>query len=156
MVISVDISPDNQSSELWANNMRVEFANGSPSGTITLISDNIKNTAFSKLLGHTFAQADNEMDYADSDTAPNVLIGTVEHDQVGGAKSYTAMIFKKVIFIEPSISLNTGTKQTTFNTTQIVGNYSVDATGKWLKRKTFTTQAAAKAWLEEELEYSAS
>ena len=116
-------------------------------GTLTVELNNDDDDLYTYLLGHTKDQTSEEIDHSVDDVAPFVGVGCI--GQSGSA--WVSKLYKKVQFAEPNDENNTKEENVSFNHITLEGDILIPEDGSWKTRKTFTTLAAAKTWLNTKL-----
>ena len=145
-------SPNVASATDYGDDGAVESVNEALGATLSVELTNDDMEIFTMLLGHTKDSTTGVLTYSNSDTPPYVGCGAIG---LSGDK-WRAKIYTKVRFAEPSDDNSTKQESITFNHITLEGNAVMDANGVWKKEKEFDTEAAAKAWLNEELGVGAS
>lgn len=114
----------------------------------------IEDEVMAKLLGwETIGTGENAEYEASASEPPKMGWGFVRVKMKNGVRKYEAKWFHKAQFTQPTITGTTKARQIEWNHPQLnvsgIGAY-IDATGKvrWFRHKTFTTEAAATAWLD--------
>ena len=143
---STDIT--NNEAELYADDTLAESDYTFSKGTITLGVADDDDTVFAGVLGHDI-DTSGEMVRTATDTAPYVGLGRVITKMVNGVYKYKAEFLCKVKFKEPGQEDNTKGENVEFSTPEIEGTIFAlgDSAGTWSKTQTFTTFAAAAAYI---------
>ena len=115
------------------------------SGTVTLGIDDDNDQMMATLLGHSIT--DGEIERNATDTAPYVGLGRIITKMVGGVYKYKVEFLRKVKFAEPSQDDNTKGESLEFSTSEIEGQISALADGRWSASKTFATMEEAQTYL---------
>ena len=144
--ISANVTISNNSATLYADDSLAESDTSFQSGTISLGTDDDRESIFADVLGHSIDASGNVVRNV-NDVAPYVAIGRVIVKLVGNVKVYKTEILYKVKFAEPSQEDNTRGESVEFSTPTIEGQISALANGKWSEAKTFTTKAEAVAYI---------
>lgn len=151
--LSANIAITNNEVKLFADDAVAESDNSFASGTITMGIDDLYDAAKVALLAYV------EGETVDSTTSAKELsVGSVTPAYVGfgfygkvirnGSSFWRAIWLKKVQFKEPSDESTTKGQNVEFKTPSLEGAIMIAADGKWKEEGTFSTETAAKAWLE--------
>ena len=151
--IKVDLAIEINEGKLYADDQIVENIKEFKSGKLTLNGDHISYETQSLILGHTLQDIDSgpnkKMVAKGEDDGAFVGIGFYATTINGGVRKYRAIWFTKVKFGIPGESLETKGDAINFQTPTIEGTILTDITGTWKVEATFTSEAEAKAWLNE-------
>lgn len=150
-MIKADVSIEREDVSLYADNARVEHANGVTGGTINLELAGLDDTLREKLLGYT-KNDDDELEVTDTES-PNVGFGYVTCEINGGVKSYIGYWFWKVQFGTDSDSAETKGENSSFQTESLTGqimgvNLTAGGTTKFYKTFADADEADVVAWLK--------
>jgi len=151
--ISANIAITTSDVKLFADDAVAESDRSFVSGTITLNGDDLSDAVKVALLGYTEgAQVDATLDSkelsAGSSTTPaTVGVGFYGKRVKSGVTTYRAVWLKKVQFAEPADDYATKGDTAEFLTPTLEGIVMVAADGKWKEEGTFSTEDAARAWL---------
>jgi len=145
--IQADVAITMSNVPLYADDAIAEKDMSFQSGTLTLGIDDLAAGILTKLLGHKKVGATDEIASTVDDVSPFVGVGFYGVKMVNGVKAYRALWFPKVQFEEPADSMTTKGETIAFGTDSIVGTIMPDSTGAWKLEQTFTTEAAAIAYL---------
>jgi phi13 family phage major tail protein len=151
--ISANISIENNDVKLYADDVIAESDRSFASGTVTIGIDDLYDPAKVALLDYV------QGDTVDATTgAKELSVGTASPAYVGfgfygkvirnKVPYWRAIWLKKVQFAEPSDELSTKGESVEFGTPELEGTIMMAADGKWKEEGTFSTEAAAKAWLD--------
>lgn len=146
--VSCQVSIENNSAELFADDTLAESDYSFSKGTVTLGVDDDAPETFADILGHT-VDAGGEVVRNANDTAPYVALGRIVTKIVGGERQYKVEFLSKVKFQEPSADENTKGATVEFATTTIEGTIMALESGEWSKTKTFDTYTEAETYLTE-------
>lgn len=127
----------------------VATESGVTGGTINLELNHDEDDIYVYLLGHAKATEGNEIEFNVNDTAPYVGTGFIGKTKKGNAMTYKAKWYSLVQFREPNDENSTKQENPNFGHTTLEGEIVIPDDGAWKKQETFTTLAAAKAWLNE-------
>ena len=144
--VSCQVSVENNSAELYADDTLAESDYSFNKGTVTLGVDDESSAVFADILGHTI-DASGEVVRNANDTAPYVALGRIVTKIVGGEKQYKVEFLSKVKFQEPSADENTKGETVEFSTSTIEGTVMALESGEWSKTKTFDTYTDAETYL---------
>lgn len=143
--ISCSVSITNNEAKLFADDALAEMDTTFQSGTVTLGIDDDNDQMMATLLGHSIT--DGEIERNATDTAPYVGLGRIITKMVGGVYKYKVEFLRKVKFAEPSQDDNTKGESLEFSTSEIEGQISALADGRWSASKTFATMEEAQTYL---------
>lgn len=143
--VSCQVSIENNSAELYADDTIAESDYSFSKGTVTLGVDDEADATFADLLGHTVT--DGEVVRNANDTAPYVALGRIVTKIVGGNRKYKVEFLSKVKFKQPNADEQTKGETVEFTTTSIEGTVMALANGDWSKAKTFDTYESASEYL---------
>ena len=147
--VSSSLAITNAEGTLYADDVIAEEISEFSSAMLTHEVDNISLADQADLYGATYA--DNEIQNGSTDNAPYGGIGGYQVLSVGGVKKYRAYFFPKGKAIVPDESDNTKTASISFGTQPLKIKISAPAYGSWRYLKEFTTEAAAKAYVDTKL-----
>lgn len=146
--VSCQVSIENNSAELYADNALAESDYSFSKGTVTLGVDDDAPATFAEILGHTIDTGGEIVRNAE-DTAPYVALGRIITKMVGGERQYKVEFLSKVKFQEPSADETTKGATVEFTTNTIDGTVMALDNGEWSKSKTFDTYTEAETYLTE-------
>ena len=114
-------------------------------GSLTVELTDDEDDIYTFLLGHSkdTGSSSNAVTYDVADEPPFVGCGAYGPS---GSK-WVAKWYSKVKFSEPNDDNVTKQETVTFGHTTLEGDILIPANGKWKFRETFTTEEAAKAWI---------
>lgn len=123
----------------------VDTENSVNGGTLTVELNNDEDDIYTYLLGHTKAtgQTGNPITFNVDDEAPRVGVGAYGKS---GTK-WVAKWYSLVQFSEPNDDNSTRQDSAVFNHITLEGEILIPANGDWKQRETFSTETAAKAWV---------
>ena len=150
--IKVDLSIEINEGKLYADNRVTENIKEFKSGSITLNGDHLSYEVQKLILGHsleTLPSGGQKLTARGDDEGEYVGVGFYSTTIKNGVRKYRAVWLRKVKFGIPNESLETKGEAITFQTPTIEGTILTDVLGVWKEEATFTTEAAAKAWLDE-------
>lgn len=145
--ISANVSISNNSASLYADDALAESDTSFQSGTISLSTDDDRDTVFAEVLGHTITKEGNVTRNV-NDVAPYVGLARIIVKLVNNVKLYKVEVLFKVKFGEPSQEDNTRGESVEFGTPTIEGQVSALANGKWSEAQTFATKELALAYID--------
>ena len=151
--ISADVSIETNEVKLYADDVVAESDVSFMSGTVSLGVDDLTDAVKVALLGYTEgAQVDatlgsNELSAGSATTPPIVGLGFYAKRVKSGTATWRAIWFKKVKFKEPADGFATKGESVEFQTHTLEGTIMMAADDKWKEEGTFSTEDAAKAWL---------
>lgn len=144
--ITANASISNNSATLYADDALAESDTSFQSGSLSLTTDDDRDTVFADLLGHAIDASGNIIRNV-NDVAPYVAIARIIVKLVNNVKLYKVELLYKVKFSEPSQEDNTRGESVEFSTPTIEGQISALANGKWSEAQTFATKAEALAFI---------
>jgi len=146
--IQADIAIQVNEVYLYGDDAIVESDKSFQSGKITLGVDDLSDTIQVEFLGHTVAES-GEITAKGTDNNPYVGIGFYGIKKVNNVQRFRAIWLPKVQFAEPSDTNSTKGQNISFATPTLEGTIIVGTDGTWKQEQTFTTEMAAKAYLED-------
>ena len=145
--VSSSASISNNSASLYADDVLAESDTSFQNGTLTLGTDDDRDTVFADLLGHEVS-VEGEVTSNANDISPWVGIGRIVTKVVENVRYYKAIVLYKVKFAEPSEDDETKGESVNFGTSSIEGTIATLANGKWRDAQTFTTKEEAIAYID--------
>ena len=151
--VTFSFTPTLADAELFADDTLQEVDNQVTGADVVLGLDRADEETMNTILGHTFGSGSAAATQTSStaDVAPYVGVGRVTRLMVDNVQKFRATVLKLVKFSEPSEEDNTRGETVTFNTYELNGKMKVPDNGEWRVRETFTTQAAAVAFVKSQL-----
>lgn len=158
--ISCEKNIESNDNPLYADDAIAENDTSFANGTLTLGVDDFGDTAEegmeiqAKLLGHTVVEEDDVkvLKKKVGDNAPYVGFGFYKTKILRNVKCFEATFIYKLKFQLPSESANTKGENIEWQTPEIEGRImAIQKDGLWEESAVFTTEAAAKAWLNTKL-----
>ena len=148
-MIGADVSIEREDVSLYADNGRVEHANGVTGGTITLELAAVDDTMREKMLG--YVKTDGVLHVSDVE-APYVGFGYITNEVLSGVSHYIGYWFHKVQFGTNSDSSHTKGENTEFQTENLTGSImGVQLTSggdtEFYMTKSGDTESAIRTWL---------
>ena len=104
---------------------------------------------------YLFTNADGEIVANEADKSIYAGFAFYARKIVNGVSHWRAIFFPKVIFTEPSESMETKKKDLAFGSHTLPGKIRKNLAGDWKIEKTFDTEAAASAWVDSKAGISA-
>ena len=167
---SVDVSiDDSEDNELYGDGVIVAVDRKFAGGTLTVGTTEMDDATVAAMLGVTQSAITGitaitdtnpkELIYDDNIDTPYVGFGFIIEGNVDDAEDptgdpyYRAVVFAKIMFSQPSISLETREKDINWQTPELSGKILRDdsADHVWKREATFTTKAQALAYLKNRL-----
>ena len=149
-ISSFNFTPTTSSVKDYGDDVVAEVANEMSGGTLSIEANQITLEEKAFLLGHTYSTENGLVVKAD-DQAPYVGVGAMAVEIASGIKAYVAKWYKKLMFHEPNDENSTKQENIAFAHTTIEadvvpqdGDYGISVT------KSFPSEAAALAWLQEQ------
>ena len=152
--VECTVTPNNNDASLYADDGVAESDTSFSNADVTMGLDDDNSEMIAVLLGHTITE-EGEMTRNANDVAPYVGLGRVIKKQVANVIKYKVEILFKVKFAEPEQSNTTQGESVEYSTPSIEGKAMSLANGDWSKTKTFDTQEAAIAYIENTFKKSA-
>ena len=144
--VQADVTIEMNDGKLYGDDALAEVDRSFKTGTLTLGVTDLSDAVQSALLGHAIASE--IMTAKGSDTPAYAGVGFYGVKMVNNVKYYRAIWFPKVLFSEPADANSTKGESIAFGTPVIVGTLFDDPTNGWKQEQTFTTAAAAQAFLD--------
>lgn len=162
-------TPNSNDVELWADDGIAETDKSLQNLETSLNVDDLSLKVQADLLGHTYTEAVAANPEAtppvaetpegivikETDTAPFVGMGFYKRRKKNGVTTYTVVWLNKVQNTRPAENAATKGETTEFQTDTIEGKSYPLVTGEIYEKHVFTTEAAAKAWLDDKADISA-
>lgn len=145
--VSANVSISNNSAALYADDVLAESDTSFQNGTITLGTDDDRETTFADLLGHDISE-EGEVTRNANDTAPWVSVSRIVVKMVSNVRIYKVETLYKVKFSEPSQDDQTKGESVEFATPEIEGTIATLANGNWSIAKNFESKEAAIAYIQ--------
>lgn len=152
--ISADVTINRRDNPLYGDDTKIENDKGVTDYTINFTGDDLPVSSWTELLGETEVKDGNTVTHYEinDDNPPYVGFGYYRVLMVENVKSYEAYWFHKVQFSKADENASTKREQIDWGTPVINGTgfgVELDATGKihMYDHMRFTTEAAAKAWV---------
>ena len=147
--VSVNVSVSNAEGEVYADDALAEYISEFSSGELTAEVDNISLENQAKLYGATYAS--DEFKLEPTDSAPHGGVGGIQVLLVNNTRKFRAWFFPKVRASMPDWDAATKGSSISFGTQPIKMKIMAPAYGPWYYVKEFTTEAAAKAYIDTKL-----
>jgi phi13 family phage major tail protein len=148
-MVSANLAIEINEGELYADDMLVEQISEFKRAEFTAEVANIALEDQAILYGAQYV--DNELRAGKDDTPPLGGIGGYQVIVVDGVRKYRAWFFPKVRAVMPDWDAATRGDSITFGTQPIQMKVFSPAYGPWMYRQEFTTEAAAKAYVDTKL-----
>lgn len=154
--IKATVTANNNDVKLHADDGVAESDKSFKDGTLSLNVDDLTLKVYADMLGHTYTEkgtgenAEPEKVVASTnDIAPYLGIGFYGEVKRNNQSYFQAKWLKKVQFSEPNDETDTKGETVTFQTPTIEGTVFNADDGGWKEQAEFTTEAEARAWLNE-------
>lgn len=144
--VKIDFTPSVPDNVAYADDDVAEEDHGVMEGDISLDTSDISSENYAALLGHATNEA-GEIISKSTDNSVYVGFGFYAMKQVQGVKHWRAIFFTKVVFTEPSESMETKKKDLAFGSHTLPGKFRLNKDGVWKLEKTFDTEEEAQAWV---------
>ena len=150
LMVKADVSIDREDVSLYADNGRVEHANGVTGGSISLELAALNDTLKEKLLGYTKDTAG--VLHVKDNEAPYVGFGYITKEITNGSESYIGYWFWKVQFGTDTDSAQTKGESTAFQTESLTGNImgvqlDSGAAMEYYVTKSDSSESTVRTWL---------
>jgi phi13 family phage major tail protein len=152
--IKANIAIETNDAKLYSDDAVSETDQSFASGKININADDIADAVKVALLGYAEgAQIDaplgsKELSSGALTVPPFVGVGFYAKRVKSAVNSWRAIWLKKVQFKEPADEFETKGQTVQFQTPSFEGTIMLAADDKWKEEGTFSTEAAAKAWLD--------
>lgn len=152
--IKATVTANNNDVKLYADDGIAESDKSFNNGTLSLNVDDLTQKVYADMLGHTYTEAGTGSNAtpelvtaAATDIAPYLGIGFYGEVRRNNKPSFVAKWLRKTQFSEPNDETDTKGETITFQTPTIEGTVFRADDGAWKEQAEFTTEAAARAWL---------
>lgn len=150
--VETSVTPNYSEASLYGDNTLAEYAKEFSNADVSLGVTTLPAEAITVVFGHTKDTESGEITYGAGDAAATVGYGFYVTEVVNSVNSYVACWLPNVKFTEAAESYTTKGGSIEFQNPTLEGKASADSDGNWKYKKTFTTEAAAIAWLKEKAE----
>lgn len=153
--IKVSVTANNNDVKLYADDGIAESDKSFKDGTLSLNVDDLTQSAYAKMLGHSFTEASADgktpalVTASVSDISPFLGIGFYGEVIRDSRPSYLAKWLRKVKFVEPNDETDTKGETVAFQTPTIEGTVFQGDDGVWKEQAEFATEEEAVAWLNQ-------
>ena len=154
--VAMDITPNFAEATLYGDDGQAEYIKEFTDADVTLGTSTIPLNMYQTMFGHAIDTEKKSVTYGKDDENGYVGVGIVAPNIVDDNRSFDAMFLPKVKFSDPSDSFETRGDNITFKTPSISGKASAEDSGVWKETASFTTEAAAVAWISEKFGVSGS
>lgn len=144
--IKIDYNPNVPDNVAYADDDVAEEDHGVIEGDLSLDTTDVSDENYSTLLGHS-TNSDGEIVANEADNSIYVGFAFYARKIVNGVSHWRAIFFPKVIFTEPSESMETKKKDLAFGSHTLPGKIRKNLAGDWKIEKTFDTEAEAQTWV---------
>ena len=148
-MVSANLAIQSAEGELYADDMLSEYISEFSSADFTAEVDNIPLADQATLYGATYASDEFKATYTDA--PPFGGIGGIQILLVRGVRKYRAWFFPKARASMPDWDATTRGDSISFGTQPIQMKIMTPLYGPWYYLKEFTTEAAAKAYIDTKL-----
>ena len=145
--VSCNVSITNNDAKLYADDALAESDTSFQSGSVTLGTDDDRETTFADVLGHEVTD-EGEVIRNANDVAPWIGLARIVVKMVQNVKLYKVEVLYKVKMSEPSQTDNTKGESVAFATPEIEGVVATLANGDWSTSMTFATKDDAIAFIQ--------
>lgn len=148
-MVSAELAITNAEGKLYADDEIAEEISEFSYADLTMEGDHLALQDMATIYG---AEYDNGVvGFAGDDTAPYGGLGFIQVVMKNNTKKYRAFLFAKGKAKRANETLNTKGESITFATAPLSITLLQPKFGKWERIQEFTTEAAAKAWIDTEL-----
>jgi nitrous oxide reductase accessory protein NosL len=147
--VSTSLSVKNSEGKLYADDALAEYVSEFSSADFSAEADNISLENQGKLYGVTYT--DSELQFAGEDTAPYGAWGGYQVLSVQGVRKYRAHVYYKGKASIPDWSGATKGESISLGTEPIKATMMQPKYGPWRTIKEFSTESAAKAYVDAKL-----
>lgn len=164
--ISADFSPSKPSDNpLYANNSTAENdSSGASGGTLKTTLDRLTLEAAADLFGLTEKEVTVEvdgksvkgrsLDYTGMEQSAPVGVAYIRENQEDSVRSHEVVLYRRAVYSMPNEKAQTRGEKIEWQTPELeaaVSGMEGDGTNPWYRSVVFTTQAAAIAFIQQEL-----
>lgn len=146
--IKIDINPNTTDVVEYADDAIAEEAHEFTEGDLSLDTSDVSDTNYASLMGHTTDSESGEIIAKDTDEPIKVGFGFYARKVVNGVSAWRAIWLPVCVFTEPTESMETRKKDLVFGSHTLPGKIRTNLAGEWKREKTFSTEAAAEAWVD--------
>jgi phi13 family phage major tail protein len=145
--VNVNVAVESNDTRFYTDDVESDSDFSFKNAKISAGIDDLEPVACNEVLGHTINGSD-ELVSNSGDQAPYRGVGFYARKKRNGVISWRAIWLKKVKFKIPTIEMETKGESIAFKGSTVEGSAVEDVNGEWKVEKTFTTEAAATAWLD--------
>lgn len=164
--ISADFAPSKPSDNpLYANNGVAENdASGASGGTLKTVLDRLTMEAAADLYGLTVKEVSvtvggqevkgKSLDYTGLEQSAPVGVAYIRENQEDGVRSHEVVLYRRAVYSMPNEKAQTRGEKVEWQTPEleaVVSGMEGDGTNPWYRSVVFPTQAAAIAFIEQQL-----
>lgn len=147
--ISSKVVPNIAEGKLYADDNVAESSKVVTGGTVDVTVDEILDTTYAEVLGHSYNESTKELVRNSNDLAPYVGFGRVITKMVQGVRRYKAEFLVKVQFKSSLPEEKTKGDSIEFSTPSLSGDLFVLDNGTWSKTAEFDTYEEAQEYLND-------
>lgn len=152
---SVNVTVNAETQRQAADDGDAEVVSEFTGGTIANGLNDLVDTVESELLGHELTE-DGELIARSDDNAPYVRVGFVGSHLLNNKRLYKVIVYMRAKYAPPSAEYTTKGQTITFGDVTLNGALMRNSDGVWKREKTFETESAALAYLNEMLNMPSS
>lgn len=167
---AVEFSAEIENAEdnnLYADNGIAESDRSFAGGTLTITTDDLTQEASAAIMGLTATpvtiesvteEGVTELVYGEAQEVPYLGFGIIIKKKMNGAYRYRAIVFTKILFSIPSDAATTQGETIEWQTPELTATIMRDDTAahNWKREATFSTEAAAAAYIQNRLSITAA
>lgn len=146
--VNTSVTPNYNEASCFGDNIQAEYAKEFKNAAVSLGVTTLPIIAKSVVFGHSVSASQEEIANS-NDSANYVGYGFITSEVNEGVKTYGACVILKVLFQEGEESYETKGDSIVFKTPTLSGTASTYDNGDWRKKKTFSTQEEAEAYIED-------
>ncbi|MCI5872147.1 MAG: chitobiase/beta-hexosaminidase C-terminal domain-containing protein [Clostridiales bacterium] len=145
--VSTAVTPNYNEASCYGDNIQAEDVKEFKNASVALGVTTLPVVAKKVVFGHSVSEAQEEVSNS-NDSANYVGYGFITAEMNDGVKTYGACVLLKVLFQEGEDSYETKGDSITFKTPTLSGTATTYENGDWRKKKTFSTEKEAEAYIE--------
>lgn len=154
-LIKADVTVSLSSGKLYADDALAESVDEFTSASIAMETDDMLDTVATTIYGATAEESGNKVSYKAGDSAPLGGLAYYKTLMRNGVKVYRGYFYPRVKAVLGNDSAATKGESITFGTSTTTFTVFRANTDEWRITEELTTEAAAKAWVDQQLGVSA-
>lgn len=148
-LVAANLTVNLATGELWADDDLAETHSEFASGTLAMETDDMEDATAAVVYGASATEK--RVTYKKGDVAPYVGLAYYKVLKRKGVVFYKGYFYPKAVAALGNDNAQTRGNSITFGTTATNFTIMAPNTGEWRITETFTTEAEAKAWVDEQL-----